>query len=153
MSDIVDKSTRSRMMSGIKGEDTKPELFVRKALHKRGFRYKLHDKTLPGKPDLVFSKFRAVIQIQGCFWHKHNCHLFKWPSTRKEFWKEKIQANVERDRKNIAKLQQNGWKTLLVWECSLKGKEKLPERELIRTIESWLLYDPMNAEIVGRKKL
>lgn len=152
MTDVVNKLTRSRMMAGIKGEDTNPELLIRKSLHKRGFRYKLYDKFLPGKPDLVFPKFGAVIQIQGCFWHKHNCHLFKWPSTRKEFWRTKILANAERDKRDLARLQQAGWKTLLVWECSVKGKEKLPGRELIRTIESWLLYDPLNAEITGRKK-
>lgn len=140
------------MMSGIKGRDTLPELFIRKALHKQGFRYKLHDKSLPGKPDLVLPKHAAVIQIQGCFWHGHKCHLFKWPSTRKEFWREKISGNVERDKKNNQKLQSLGWKVLVIWECALKGKEKLPEREFVRTMESWLLYDPMSAEIAGRKK-
>jgi DNA mismatch endonuclease (patch repair protein) len=152
MTDIVDKPTRSRMMSGIKGIDTAPELVIRKALHKRGFRYKLHDKNLPGKPDLVLPKHHSVIQVQGCFWHGHKCHIFKWPSTRKEFWKGKILGNIERDKRNFTKLHQAGWKTLAIWECALKGKEKLPERELARTIESWLLYDPLNAEIVGRKK-
>lgn len=153
MIDVVDKKTRSKIMSGIKGLDTKPELIIRKELHKRGFRYKLHDKALPGKPDLVLPKHGAAIQVQGCFWHGHKCHLFKWPSTRKEFWREKISANIKRDKKNLEKLSQAGWKTLVVWECALKGKEKLPERELIRTMESWLLYDPLNAEITGREKI
>jgi len=152
MIDVVDKQTRSRMMAGIGPEDTQPELYVRKILHKRGFRYKLHDKSLPGKPDLVLPKHAAVIQVQGCFWHGHKCHLFKWPSTRKEFWREKIGGNVERDKKNNQKLQSLGWKVLVIWECALKGKEKLPDREFARTLESWLLYDSMSAEITGRKK-
>src|SRR5690625_6910272 len=85
------------MMSGIQGKDTKPELKIRSALHKLGFRYKLYDKSLPGKPDLVFPKYNAVIIIHGCFWHLHKCHLFKWPSTRPEFWREKIIGNKKRD--------------------------------------------------------
>lgn len=152
MVDVVSKKKRSEMMAGIGPEDTRPELVVRRLLHRRGYRYKLHDKKLPGKPDLVFKRFQAVIQIQGCFWHGHKCHLFKWPSTRKEFWKEKISANIKRDVNNLHKLDQAGWKTLVIWECALKGKEKLPDRELFKTIEAWLLYDPMSAEIKGRRK-
>lgn len=152
MTDVVSKIKRSKMMAGIGPENTAPELFVRKILHGRGFRYKLHVKDLPGKPDLVLPKHKAVIQVQGCFWHGHKCHLFKWPSTRKEFWRDKIGANVQRDKRTTAKLEELGWKVLVVWECALKGKERLPENEFIRTIESWLLYDPLSAEIRGRKK-
>ena len=100
MTDVVNKQTRSRMMSGIKSKNTKPELIIRKALFKKGFRFKLHDKSLPGKPDLVLPKYDAVIFIHGCFWHQHNCHLFKWPSTRPEFWETKIHRNVEVDKRN-----------------------------------------------------
>lgn len=91
MADVVTPEKRSKMMSGIQGKNTKPELTIRKGLHALGFRYRLHGKTLPGKPDLVFPKYKAVIFIHGCFWHAHHCHLFKWPSTRVDFWQEKIQ--------------------------------------------------------------
>lgn len=141
MVDIVDKETRSRMMSGIRGSDTQPELAVRKVLHARGFRYRLHGKSLPGKPDLVFPKYNAVIFVHGCFWHMHQCHLFKWPSTRTEFWKEKISANHERDQKTIQALRQDGWRVLVIWECVLKGKFKMELSSLINEIEKWLLSD------------
>ena len=93
MNDVVDSATRSRMMSGIKGKNTKPELMVRSGLHRLGYRFRLHRKDLPGKPDLVFAKHRAVIFVHGCFWHYHDCHLFKMPSTRREFWETKIGRN------------------------------------------------------------
>jgi DNA mismatch endonuclease (patch repair protein) len=126
MVDIVDKKTRSRMMSGIRGKDTRPELSVRKILHACGFRYRLQGRGIPGKPDLVFPKHAALIQVQGCFWHGHDCHLFKLPSTRTEFWSEKIHSNVVRDKKNHAACKELGWKTLVVWECAIKGKTHLP---------------------------
>lgn len=151
MADVVSKKKRSQMMAGIGPANTAPELFVRKILHRHGFRFRLHVAGLPGKPDLVLPRYGAAIQVQGCFWHGHKCHLFKWPSTRKDFWREKIGANIQRDKKSLDKLEQLGWKVLVVWECALKGKEKLPERELIKTIENWLLYDSLSAEISGRK--
>nr|WP_307190518.1 very short patch repair endonuclease [Bathymodiolus platifrons methanotrophic gill symbiont] len=92
---MVSRKKRSQMMAGIKGKDTKPELLIRKALHKKGFRYKLHDKSLSGKPDMVFPRYKSLIFINGCFWHGHDCHLFKWPSSKSEFWKEKITKNKE----------------------------------------------------------
>ena len=128
------------MMSGIKCKNTRPEMLVRKALHRRGFRYRLHDKSLPGKPDLVFAKYNAVIQINGCFWHKHSCYLFKWPSTHKEFWKNKIEGNVKRDKYNLDLLEEDGWRSLTIWECVLKGKTKRPFEQLIDDIEDWLLH-------------
>jgi DNA mismatch endonuclease (patch repair protein) len=149
---IVDSATRSRMMSGIRGKDTQPELIVRKRLHALGFRYRLHGKNIPGKPDLVFPKFSALIQIQGCFWHGHNCHLFKLPATRTEFWRTKIASNVLRDRKNLAACHQLGWRTLVVRECALKGKTRLPMEELEAVMQNWLLYDDQSAEISGRSR-
>src|SRR5690349_2323893 len=107
--DLVDKQTRSRMMSGIRGRDTQPELLIRKSLHKQGFRYRLHYKDLPGKPDLVFPAYKAIILINGCFWHGHQCHLFKWPATRREFWKTKITANQTRDARNLSTYSELGW--------------------------------------------
>ncbi|CAG0903564.1 unnamed protein product [Cyprideis torosa] len=120
--DVHDKATRSKNMAAIRGKDTKPELVIRKGLHKAGFRYRLHDKKLPGKPDLVFPRYQAVLFINGCFWHLHDCHLFKWPKTRSEFWSDKIKKNVARDQVNIAQLKASGWRVGIIWECSLKGK-------------------------------
>ena len=157
MTDIEDKEKRSRMMAGIKGKESKPELMIRKALFARGFRYKLHDKSLPGKPDMVFPKYRAVIQVNGCFWHRHDCHIFKWPKSRTEFWKAKITGNVERDRRNINLLEEQGWQVLTIWECSLKGKTKEPLDKLIDRIEAWIvshdvptldIHCPVNGRIV-----
>src|SRR5690606_16975078 len=99
--DIVSPKTRSRMMSGIRGKNTRPELILRSALHRKGFRFRLHRKDLPGRPDMIFPQYRAVLFVHGCFWHGHNCHLFKWPSTREEFWREKIAGNIKRDKRQI----------------------------------------------------
>ncbi|MDH5630400.1 MAG: very short patch repair endonuclease [Gammaproteobacteria bacterium] len=150
--DIVDKTTRSRMMSGIKGKNTRPEMMIRQALFAEGFRYRLHVKTLAGKPDLVFPKFKKVIFVHGCFWHRHDCHLFKWPSTRIEFWKHKINKNVCVDSKNIQSLKDDGWTILTVWECSMKGKHKLNFNELIKMISDWLLTSNIDLVISGKEK-
>jgi DNA mismatch endonuclease (patch repair protein) len=138
MADIVDKRTRSRMMSGIKGKNTKPELVIRKALFAKGFRYRLHDKRLQGKPDLVFPKYKAVIFVHGCFWHGHDCHLFKWPTSNTEFWRTKINRNKEVDTRNRSGLLDDGWRVLEVWECALKGSKKLEFEHLLNLITSWL---------------
>ncbi|MDH4980936.1 very short patch repair endonuclease [Hyphomicrobium sp. D-2] len=122
--DVLTAEQRRFNMSRIRGRDTVPELLIRRALHAKGFRYRLHDRRLPGRPDLVFPKYRAVIFIHGCFWHGHDCHLFKWPSTRKEFWQEKIERNRARDDSAIRKLQENAWRVLIVWECALKGPHR-----------------------------
>jgi DNA mismatch endonuclease, patch repair protein len=121
MTDIVDVVTRSRMMRGIRGKDTKPEILVRKGLFALGFRYRLHDRKLAGKPDLVLPRYRAAVFVQGCFWHGHECHLFKWPKTREDFWKEKIDGNRQRDLVQREKLLDQGWRVATVWECSLRG--------------------------------
>lgn len=138
MADVVTPEVRSRMMSGIRGKDTKPEMIIRRGLHARGFRYRLHDRTLPGKPDLVFPKYRAVIFVHGCFWHGHDCHLFKWPKTRVEFWREKIEGNVRRDAKSEKAILDLGWRIYRVWECELKGKPSLEVENLVRTVSIWL---------------
>lgn len=127
MTDVVDSATRSRMMAGIRSKDTKPEMFLRRTLHALGFRYRLNGCGLPGKPDLVFPSRKIVIFVHGCFWHKHECKLFKWPSSNTEFWKVKIEKNAERDAKIQIKLEEMGWKVLNVWECELKNSSyKLP---------------------------
>lgn len=117
MADVVDAATRSRMMAGIRAKDTKPEMIVRRALHKAGFRYRLHVKDLPGKPDIVLAKYKTVIFVHGCFWHGHMCSKFKWPKTREEWWRKKIEGNAARDAANIAALKQLNWRTIVVWEC------------------------------------
>lgn len=147
MADIVDKATRSKMMSGIRGKNTKPEILIRKGLHARGFRYRLHSHKLPGKPDIVLSKYKAIIMINGCFWHQHNCHLFKWPSTRKEFWEAKILSNAKRDKENIKYYQDTGWKTLVIWECALKGKTKLSLESILDLTAYWIIYEKINSNI------
>lgn len=138
MADVVSAEVRSRMMSGIRGKNTKPEMIIRRGLHAKGFRYLLHDKRLPGKPDLVFPKHRAVIFVHGCFWHGHDCHLFKWPKTRRAFWRGKIQRNRKIDEDTLSKLVESGWRYCVVWECALKGRERLQFSELIRRCEAWL---------------
>jgi DNA mismatch endonuclease, patch repair protein len=146
MTDVVDPATRSRMMRGIRSKDTKPEMLVRKGLFAFGFRYRLHDSKLSGKPDLVLSRYRAVIFIQGCFWHGHNCHLFKWPKTREAFWKEKINGNCHRDILQQTRLQELGWRIAIVWECSLKGTVK-DCTSVCNTIAGWIRSDLPELEI------
>lgn len=119
------------MMAGIGPANTKPELIIRRGLHALGYRYRLHTKDLPGRPDLVFPSRRAVIMIQGCFWHGHDCHLFRWPSTREEFWRAKISGNIVRDRRVRDQLLDLGWRVLEVWECTLKGRERRPVEDVL----------------------
>ena len=144
MTDIVSPDKRSKMMAGIKGKDTRPEILIRKALHRQGFRYSLHRKDLPGKPDLVLPKYNAVIFINGCFWHAHDCHLFKWPKTRPEFWREKIGGNKERDKRNLDKLSELGWRVLIIWECALKGRQRLDFEQVLTTASNWLKSESDN---------
>ena len=141
LSDVHDKATRSRNMAAILGANTKPEMIVRRALHARGFRYKLHDKYLPGKPDLVFPKSNAVLFVNGCFWHGHDCPGFRWPSTRAAFWRGKIKATINRDIRNRLELQNSGWRVGTVWECALKGKHKLEPGAAIDRLTHWLATD------------
>ena len=123
MADVVSPEVRSRMMSGIRGKDTKPEWLVRRALHARGFRYRLHSRRLPGRPDIVLSRFRAVVFVHGCFWHGHDCNYFRLPSTRPEFWQDKIQRNHANDARHHAALLAAGWRIATVWECALRGRD------------------------------
>lgn len=120
MTDVVDAATRSRMMAGIRGKNTHPELLVRRALHKAGFRFRIHRKDLPGKPDIVLPKHQAVIFVHGCFWHGHDCQYFKIPKTRTAFWMSKISDNKARDMRNSLALKALGWKVIVVWECDVR---------------------------------
>jgi DNA mismatch endonuclease (patch repair protein) len=147
--DVVDPATRSRMMSGIRGKNTKPELLIRKALHARGFRYRLHCD-LPGKPDICLPKHRAVIFVHGCFWHGHGCHLFKWPGTRPEFWRAKIGRNCEVDRAAEARLADLGWRVAVVWECAIKGRERIPVDRLMGCVAQWLTSTEARLTLTGQ---
>ena len=122
MADNHSKEVRSMNMSHIRSKNSKPEELVRKYLFLKGFRYSKNVKTLPGCPDIVLPKYKTVIFVNGCFWHKHDCPRFVWPSTNEEYWRPKIMGNVERDKRNLAELQQLGWTVLTVWECELKKK-------------------------------
>lgn len=122
MADVVDQATRSRMMASIKGTNTRPEIALRKALHALGLRFRLHDKRLPGRPDIVMPRWNTVIFIHGCFWHRHQgCRYATFPATRPEFWRQKFAENVARDQRNLEDLGAAGWRTYIVWECELKA--------------------------------
>lgn len=120
MADNHSKEIRSMNMSHIRSKNSKPEETVRKYLFSKGFRYRKNVASLPGKPDIVLSKYKTVIFVNGCFWHKHNCKRFVWPSSNIDYWKPKILGNVERDLKNTALLKEMGWRVIVVWECELK---------------------------------
>lgn len=147
--DIVSPTVRSRMMSGIRGKDTKPERIIRSALHQEGFRFRLHRKDLPGRPDLTLPRHHAVIFVHGCFWHGHDCHLFRWPSTRETFWREKIEGNMARDKKQCADLQAAGWRVATLWECAIKGRTRLSLPKLVESCALWLNSDKRVLEIRG----
>ena len=120
MTDTVNKETRSRMMSSVRAKDTKLELEVRRRLFAMGFRYRLHRKSLPGTPDMVFPKYRAVLFVNGCFWHHHGCHLSTLPNTRRSWWKKKLEGNRKRDSKVVSDLKDIGWRILVIWECGFR---------------------------------
>lgn len=146
MTDIVDKKTRSRMMAGIKGKNTKPELALRRALHARGFRFWLHSGKVYGRPDLVLPKHRAVVFVHGCFWHRHKgCRYTTTPSTRPEFWQAKFEANVVRDRAVRMALLEDGWRVATVWECALRKPDQIAES--VERLSAWLLSDDGQIEI------
>ena len=149
MADIVSPEKRSLMMSSIGPKNTRPEMMVRKGLHSQGFRYKLHVSNMPGKPDMVFPRYHAVIFVHGCFWHGHDCNLFKWPSTREEFWRIKINRNRQKDVESRAALFSAGWRVGIIWECAIKGKARLQADELIKKIGDWLLSGSIFQEIQG----
>jgi len=151
MTDIVDSKTRSRMMSGIKGKNTKPEVKIRKALFAKGLRYRLHEKKLPGRPDLVFPKYRAVVFVNGCFWHGHGCSRFKWPSTNTNFWKTKITRNKSRDLESAKKLKELGWRVLTVWECATRGPNRWDWHNLIDEITAWIESGPQSKDIFEKQ--
>lgn len=123
MADVVDPTTRSRMMSGIRGKNTKPEIALRRLLHRSGLRYRLHTANLPGRPDIVFPSRRIVVFVHGCFWHRHDgCYWCTTPSSNSEFWNAKLAGNAERDNQTAEALRATGWRVAVVWECALRAK-------------------------------
>lgn len=137
MADVVDSATRSRMMSGIRGRNTKPEILIRSLLHRHGFRFRLHVRDLPGKPDIVLPRYHAVIFVHGCFWHGHDCPLFKWPGTRPDFWRDKIGRNRANDHKASEALLASGWRVGIVWECAIREACKNIEG-VAQSLADWL---------------
>ncbi len=146
--DTVDKKTRSRIMASVGQRDTGPEMRLRRILHRLGLRYRLHDRKLPGSPDLVFPSFHAVVFVHGCFWHVHEgCKFSMVPSSQRPFWSDKFDANRRRDRKNCDLLLTGGWRVLIVWECAIKATKNVALNELGTGIARWLSSNDRYGEI------
>ena len=133
MPDTLTPSQRSRCMAAVRSTDTTPELRVRRLVHRLGFRFRLHVRGLPGRPDIVLPRHRKIIEVRGCFWHSHNCGRFKIPATRRRYWAAKFARNAERDRRTLRQLRRSGWRVLIVWECEAK-----PEKKLLRKLSKFL---------------
>jgi DNA mismatch endonuclease, patch repair protein len=151
MTDVVDPATRSRMMSGIRGKNTKPEIAVRLGLHALGFRYRLHPKQIPGKPDLWLPKYTAAIFVHGCFWHGHDCSLFKMPAIREDFWKAKISANRARDVRVNELLAFRNLRRLEIWECAFRGPGRIGLDKTLDQAAEWLRGTELRGEIRGTR--
>lgn len=151
MADIVDAITRSRIMSRVRSKDTKPEITIRKAIFSLGFRYRIHSTKLPGRPDIVLPKYKAVIFVHGCFWHKHECPMFKWPSSHRRFWRTKLKSNFTRDAVHLQSLHEQGWRVLIIWECALKGKLRRDREKLVTDISRWITGRIKRKELRGSK--
>lgn len=151
--DIVNSETRSRMMSGIRSKNTKPEIIIRKGLFNRGLRYRINDKKVFGKPDIVLKKHKAIIFIHGCFWHGHiGCKNFKMPSSNREFWVNKIDVNRKRDGEVLNYLHATGWRICIVWECAVRGKYQLNKiDETIQKLYDWIISDNIWLEITSEE--
>ncbi|HGY1050431.1 TPA: very short patch repair endonuclease [Aeromonas salmonicida subsp. pectinolytica] len=136
--DIVDAKTRSRMMSGIRSKNTKPELILRRFLHAKGFRFRLHASSLPGRPDLVLAKYKLCIFVNGCFWHRHpSCKYATMPKSNSDFWQKKFSANVRRDTHAILQLQTQGWRVFIIWECGLRDFDTTSLEQLTELIKGY----------------
>lgn len=149
MGDVHDPETRSRNMAAIRSRDTKPEMMIRKALHASGLRYRLNVRALPGKPDIVLPRHRAVVFVHGCFWHRHECELFRWPASRTEFWRDKLNGNVARDMTTADALDKAGWRQAVIWECALKGRKKPDFQETMQRLIAWIRSNEQAINIRG----
>lgn len=136
-------------MAAVRARDTKPELMIRRALHGAGLRYRLNVRDLPGKPDIVLPRYRAVVFVHGCFWHRHDCDLFRWPESRTEFWREKLDANAARDVKAADALEEAGWRQAVIWECALKGRKKRDFQDTMQRLIAWIRSDEQAITIGG----
>jgi len=145
--DILTPEQRSAQMSRIRGKDTKIELLVRRALHARGFRYRLGGAGLPGRPDVVLPKHKTAIFVHGCFWHGHDCHLFRLPKTRPEFWRLKIEGNRNRDSRALTMLSEMGWRYRVVWECELRGRREDELTEFFDALSRWIGHKSMETDL------
>lgn len=145
--DTVEPHIRSKIMASVGQKNTGAELLLRHALHRRGLRYRLHDRSLPGSPDMVFPRFKAVVFVHGCYWHSHGCHRSTVPKTRIDFWMSKFDANKRRDAKKRAEILARRWRVLTVWECALVGKSAQPIEPLAKRVEAWLKSSKRAAEI------
>ena len=142
MADIVDRLTRSRMMSGIRGKNTKPEVMVRRALHARGFRFAIKQTRLPGRPDVVLPRWKVAVFVHGCFWHWHGCHLSKMPTSNRAFWKTKLAGNQDRDLRAQITLISMGWRVAMIWECSLREKAARARFDTVMDeLAEWVRHD------------
>jgi DNA mismatch endonuclease (patch repair protein) len=139
--DVLTREQRRLNMSRIRSRDTTPEILVRKGLHAAGFRFRLHQRQLPGRPDLVLARYRTVIFINGCFWHSHGCHISRIPDTRQEYWKPKLDRNATRDREAQEALRVAGWRVVRVWECALRGRTRLTEDSALQKIADFIRND------------
>ena len=149
MADVLTPEQRRLNMSRIRGKDTKPELQVRRGLHAMGFRFRLHSRSLPGRPDLVFPGRHAAVFVHGCFWHGHYCPLCRLPSTRQEFWKRKIEGNRARDARVAQALSDSSWRVMTIWECSIRGRARRPLTEVLDRCGDFLNGDRRGAECAG----
>ena len=147
--DVLTPEQRHLNMTKIRSQDTKTEMTIRHLLHAAGLRYRLHGHDLPGRPDLVFPKYRAVMFVHGCFWHRHLCLLFKWPKSRQDFWQTKLNRNAERDSEVEKRLLDSGWRVLTVWECSLKGRRRIGPDDLVSRVKTWMEGTDMAGSITG----
>lgn len=145
---------RSQVMSRIKAKDTGPEIYIRNIIYSAGFRYRLHAKRIPGRPDIVLRRWKTLIFVNGCFWHGHDCHGTRRPKSNRKFWNAKIKRNIERDANNLAECRRLGWRVLVVWECALRGKGRWTEERLAREMSAWIERDAKRAsskQIRGRR--
>jgi DNA mismatch endonuclease (patch repair protein) len=147
--DVHSPEQRSWNMSRIRGRDTRPELLVRRGLHGRGFRFRLHVRNLPGRPDLVLPKHRTVVLVNGCFWHGHDCPMFRLPATRSEFWLKKIEGNRARDAATAAALLSADWRQFTIWECALRGRAKIGTEAVLDACEDFVQSDSNSGQIGG----
>lgn len=148
--DTVDQKTRGRIMAAIRGKDTKPEMRLRSLLHRAGFRFRLYAKDLPGRPDIVLPKHRAVIQVYGCFWHGHGCGRFQMPATRRRYWAQKIAANKMRDERTEAELVKLGWRVATVWECAVMNTDERTLKTILQRLSKWLSSPRKRIEIAQK---